>query len=215
MASKRQPPWPRFDDPSVIEALSRRHTQPPEDWEDAAAESFPEAAAAYRLARWFKAAADALVCHDLPDHERQRLGAAVEAVTRGPLYTEDDKRRAIIRIIDSAAKRTTPHPSPEIDDGPELSLEEERLTPQQRWAAASLWFFSFNHPVDGRRLDREALLKAVLVWREKDEPGTGFTTERRALGGGKYRLVAAGIRRTSFKCSAATIRDLARPPRSR
>lgn len=205
MASKRRDPWPNFDAPEEIEALARAYPPPPPDLEDAACETFPEAARAWRVARWFTAAADVLMNPTLPEHERQRLGFAVEAVAgRAIAKTPDDKRRAIIHIVKRAAAHKPPPPSPdEHDDAPDLTPEEMQLTPQQRWLRFSLFFFKFHHPVDARLIDEQPLLDAVQVWTAEQ----GFTSDKRAKGGGKYKLIARAIRKTSFKCEGATDDD--------
>lgn len=169
-----------------------------------ACEAFPEAARAWRIARWFTAAAEALMNPQLPEHERQRLGLAVESVAGHVTETPDDKRRAIINIVRRAAAYKPPPPSPDgHDDAPDLTPEEMQLTPQQRWARFGLFFFQVGCPVDGRLIDEQALLDAVQVWTR--EPG--FTSSKRTKGGGKYTLIARAIRKTSFKCEGATDDD--------
>lgn len=204
MASKRRDPWPDFDAPEEIEALARAYPPPSPELEDVACEEFPEAARAWRIARWFTAAANALMNPTLPEHERQRLGLAVEAVAGRTEETPDDKRCAIINVVKRAAAYKPPPPSPdEHDDAPDPTPEEMQLTPQQRWLRFLLIFFRFRHPVDARLIDEQPLLGAVQVW----TAGQGFTSDKRAKGGGKYRLIALAIRKTSFKCEGATDDD--------
>lgn len=218
MASKRTEQRLNFDDFEEIEALARAYPGPPLEFEDMALEAFPEAARAWRVARWFTAASKALMNPDLPEHERQRLGLAVESVAGRTAETPDDKRRRIINIVKRAAGIKPLPDGP--DDEPELTPEEMQLTPQQRMASFGLFFFKKSNPVDGRLIDEKALLDAVHVWSE--EPG--FTSDKRAKGGGKYKLIARAIRKTSFKCEGATDDDggdqarlveLARDPRPR
>jgi hypothetical protein len=236
LANKRRDnTWPRFDDLEAVRALARAYPAPEGEEEDEAAQTFPEAVVAARLARWFEAAADALLNKSLPERERQRLGLAVEAVVGGPEETLDDKRRAIIRIVEKSAAYKSPPPDPSVDDPTDLEPEEERRTPQQQMASLRLAFFAARHPIDGREIDREALLEAVSVWQRQATDsaqssrgdrshGGRRTGAGRRVGDGKYKLIARGIRRTSFRCEGASdseggdhtrLVELARPPRAR
>ena len=217
MASKRpDQPWPRFDDLPAVEGLAKNY--PPPDgleWQDRAACEFHEAADARRLARWFSAAADALLCHRLPADERRRLASVVALISQGPSEdTPKQKRLALMKIISRAARYVPPAPSPAVDDPPGLDDDEAALTPQQRRAQMALYYFRLRHPEDAAALSepaaKTALLEAVKQWSPKagrkvgQRRGKLSDDERK----GKYYLLSKAIEGTSFHYTHGSLRKL-------